>query len=45
MNQHHLRVLICDADAEILINLEQMFDNARVDTTTIWKADGSGAIA
>ena len=28
MKQRRLRVLICDTDAEILINLEQMLENA-----------------
>jgi len=37
MRQQRLRVLICDTDAEILINLEQMLENAGFDTTTIWE--------
>ena len=44
VRQQRLRVLICDTDAEILINLEQMLENAGFDTTTIWEAMDRGRL-
>lgn len=36
MKPQRVRVLICDFDAEILMQLEQTLENAGFDTTTTW---------
>ena len=40
MNQQRTCILICDSDAETLISLEQLLEDAGFDTTTTWDASG-----
>jgi DNA-binding response OmpR family regulator len=38
MNRERPHVLICDADPDILIHLEQVLEDAGFDTTSTWNA-------
>ncbi len=42
MKEQRFRVLICDFDADTLIRLEQLLENAGFDTTTTWDSTDLG---
>jgi DNA-binding response OmpR family regulator len=42
MKERRFRVLICDFDADTLIRLEQLLENAGFDTTTTWDSTDLG---